>query len=336
MRQYDSSFHAYIQGIILIGFALLILWLILSGNIIYYIAPKMMPFVYFALATFFILGIVQIFRSTKNDDHEHGEACGCGHDHKIPGPPLVKLAIYSVFSLPILLGFILPDRALDGEMAANRGIMYGGGQAQAVSTPENSETAYEVDDSAEINENEGSLADAYLEDPEGYMENLEKEISGQQKGEPEDVDEHYTVEDIYDQDAFDQYFVELAKKLEHEDVITVTEENYLDIMTVMDIHLDTFVGKEIEIIGFAYREPDFDDHQLVAARFSMTCCAADAGVYGTLIDSNEAAQIEDDSWFHAYGTIDADKYNGQRLPVIHNAELTEVEEPDSPYVYPSF
>ncbi|MCD8502547.1 MAG: DUF1980 domain-containing protein [Bacillaceae bacterium] len=42
----DLSFHTYLRGIILIGFALLILGLIVTDNIKYYIAPKMMPFIY--------------------------------------------------------------------------------------------------------------------------------------------------------------------------------------------------------------------------------------------------------------------------------------------------
>ncbi|PIB49320.1 hypothetical protein AOA57_10930, partial [Pseudomonas sp. 2588-5] len=77
MKQpYDHSFHAFIQGIILVGFAMLMLHLILTGNIVYYIAPMMMPFIYFALVVFFLLGIIQVFRSTTKTDHDHHE-CAC-------------------------------------------------------------------------------------------------------------------------------------------------------------------------------------------------------------------------------------------------------------------
>ncbi|PYZ98517.1 TIGR03943 family protein [Alteribacter lacisalsi] len=333
MREYDFSFHAFIQGIILIGFALLMLWFVLSGNIVYYIAPKMMPFVYFGLVTFFILGIVQVFRSTKKNDSS-GAACTCGHDHRIPGPPIVKLLIYSIFILPVLMGFVLPDRALDSSVASNRGMIYGSGNSPSADA---AQEAGRQTEAAETAEEEQSTADEYLEDPEGYMESLEADTSGTGEApSPDEMDEHFTVEDFYDQEGFDQYYVELAEKLKHEDVITVTEDNYLDIMTVMDVHLDEFIGKDIEMIGFAFREPDFDDHQLVAARFSMTCCTADAGVYGTLIESSHAKEIEEDTWIHVYGTIKEGEYNGYRLPVITDADLNEVEEPDSPYVYPSF
>ncbi|UCZ54681.1 TIGR03943 family protein [Bacillus shivajii] len=326
MKKYDHSFHAYIQGTILIGFALLILGLIISGNIVYYIAPTMMPFIYFALVVFFLLGLLQVFRSTKKDSgHEHGESCNCEHDHRIPGPSWVKVVIYSVFILPILSGFVLPDRMLDSSIAANRGIQYGSGlfTKPVPSQPE---------ETSEADSSETSRAEAYLEDPDEYISNLEASESGADF----DAEEHYTIEDFYDQEWFDEYYIELAEELEEQDVITVTEDNYLDIMTVLDLHLEQFEGKKLEIIGFAYREPDFEDHQLVAARFSMTCCTADAAIYGTLIESEDAKEFEEDTWFYAMGTIEIQEYNGYKLPVLVDSYLHEVEEPDTPYVYPSF
>ncbi|PYZ94422.1 TIGR03943 family protein [Salipaludibacillus keqinensis] len=331
MKIYDQSFHAFIQGVILIGFALLILGLILSGNIVYYIAPTMMPFIYFALGTFFLLGIVQVFRSTKKeDDHAH-TSCNCEHEHQIRGPLWLQIGIYSIFILPVVLGFSFPDRGLDSSVAANRGIQFGSG----IST--NSEIAEHGSQSskekAETEENEGtSRAEAYLEDPDEYMESLGAS-SNQSDIEEED---HYQIEDLYDEEWFDEYYIELAEEMLEEDHVQVTEKNYLDVMTVLDLYLDDFIGKEIEIMGFAYREPDFEEDQVVAARFSMTCCTADASVYGTLIESEEASQFDDDTWILASGTIERGDYHGQSVPKITDAFIQEIEEPASPYVYPSY
>ncbi|MBU9714748.1 TIGR03943 family putative permease subunit [Evansella tamaricis] len=314
MKKYDHSFHAYIQGIILIGFALLILGLIMTGNIVYYIAPSMMPFIYFALGTFFLLGIMQVFRSTKKDSHQ--DSCSCEADHQIKGPFPVKLLIYSIFILPILFGFILPDRALDSSVAANRGIQYGSGLG--------------INQVSGEGESSLSRAEAYLDDPEGYINSL-----SENNGETDDI-EHFQLEDFYDQDWYDDYYSELADEFAVEDTITVTEQNYLDVMTVLDIYLDRFIGKEIEILGFAYREEDFEDHQIVIARFSMTCCTADAGVYGTLVESQEAKDFEEDTWLFARGTIKKGQYNDFIIPIIEDAYLVEVEQPATPYVYPNF
>jgi putative membrane protein len=323
MKQpYDHSFHAFIQGIILVGFAMLMLHLILTGNIVYYIAPTMMPFIYFALVVFFLLGIIQVFRSTTKTDHDHHD-CACEHDHHIKGPSWVKTIIYSIFILPIVLGFALPDRSLDSSVAANRGIQFGGGGSPSSATDNDNS----VDKTAQGNNGSTSRAEAFLEDPEGYMENLTA-----QSGE----EEHYQFEDIYDEGWFDDYYAELYEELMNNTVIEVTEDNYLDVMTVLDLYLDDFIGKEMEIVGFAYRETDFHSNQIVAARFAMTCCTADASVYGTMIESEESSRFEEDTWIYARGTIKKDHYNDQPIPVLVDAHIQEVEEPDSPYVYPSF
>lgn len=330
MKEYDHSFHAYIQGIILLGFALLILALILTGNIVYYIAPVMMPFIYFALVSFFLLGIIQVFRSTTSNSHEHGNDCGCEHDHQIRGPIWLKLGVYSIFILPILFGFVLPDRALDSSVAANRGVQYGSGLYTQPTDDSNRPTARATEQTEEF-----SRAEAYLEDPEGYMDGVGSGISSDEDVRL-DEEEHITEDNLYSDDWYDEYYEILYEELVNEDTIIVTDENYLDVLTVLDLHLEEFIGKEIEIIGFTYRDPDFSDDQLVAARFAMTCCTADAGVYGTLIESEQSANFNDDTWFHAVGTISRGELDDRPLPLIIDAQLQEIEEPDSPYVYPSY
>lgn len=305
---HDHSFHSYIRGIILIGFALLMLAFIITGNIQYYIAPKMMPFVYFATGVLLFLGAVQILRSTKKENEEY---CDCGADHSMTGSPLVKLVIYAIFIFPIVTGFVLPDKVLDSSVAANRGIQYGGGLLTKPTDPANST----------------ARAEAFLENPDQYLEGI---------ADPLAEEEHFTIEDFYTAEGFNKYYLELAQELENEDIIIVTAQNYLDIMTVLDIHLDQFVGKEIVMEGFVYREPDFADNQMVVARFSMTCCVADAAVYGTMIETDMAGEFENDTWVHVRGTLDKSTYHEFTIPLIHLREITVIDEPDQPYVFPSF
>ncbi|WP_078428590.1 TIGR03943 family putative permease subunit [Alkalihalobacterium alkalinitrilicum] len=305
----DVSFHSYIRGIILLGFSLLLLAFIVSGNIRYYIAPKMMPFMYFALVVFIILGVIQIIRSTRKNDQDID--CDCGEDHSMTGSPLIKLAIYSIFVAPIVMGFVLPDKALDSSVAANRGVQYGSG---ILTKP--TEATEPVSST--------SRAEAFLDNPDEYFASLGEE------------EEHYSVEDFYTEEGFNQYYLELAEEIEEQERIIVTDENYLDIMTVLDIHMDQFIGKEIVITGFVYREPEFEDNQMVVARFAMTCCVADAAVYGTLIETNLAQEYENDTWVHVSGTLDRTEYNGYPIPLIHLREITVIDEPDQPYVFPSF
>ena len=308
----DLGFHAYIRGIILFGFALFILGLIITDNMKYYIAPRMMPFIYFSIVVFFLLGIIQIFRSTKKGQTEEEIDCDCGLDHQVSGPSWIKIVVYSIFILPLLMGFIIPDQALNSSIAANRGIIYGSGMNLAKPVDGSSVTP---------------KADQFLNNPEGYLASLE---------ENDDDIEHFQIEDFYDEEWFSEYYEELMADLLNESVIQVTDQNYLDIMTLLDLHLEKFIGKELEITGFVFREQDFEDNRLVVARFSMTCCTADAGVYGTLVESEEADLFENDMWIKVRGTIHKTEYHGYELPIVHLREVTVVAEPDSPYVYPSF
>ncbi|WP_026675039.1 TIGR03943 family putative permease subunit [Alkalihalobacterium bogoriense] len=314
----DRSFHTYIRGIILIGFALLMLAMIITGNIRFYIAPKMMPFIYFATVVFLFLGALQIIRSSKKEEEEY---CDCGEDHSITGRPITKILIYSIFVIPIVAGFVVPDRALDSSVAANRGIQYGSG---ILTKP----TDY---DPAQTEQNSLSRAEAFLEDSDQYMRDLEEKILGEDH-EPE----YYEAEDYFTEEEYNQFYEELRSDLLQEEKIIITDENYLDIMTVLDLYLPDFLGKQVEILGFVYREEEFEDNQLVVARFAMTCCVADAAVFGTMVEADYANEYENDTWVRVNGTLGESTYGEFRIPLIHLQGIEVVDEPDNPYVFPSF
>ncbi|MED1438208.1 DUF1980 domain-containing protein [Aeribacillus composti] len=65
------SFHMFIRGIILAGYALLLFKLLLTSQLANYVSPKMHPFIYFALFVLLILGGMQILRSGMNTSESH-------------------------------------------------------------------------------------------------------------------------------------------------------------------------------------------------------------------------------------------------------------------------
>ena len=121
----DYSSHALFRGIILLGFFLLLFRLLVSGNIQYYIAPKMVPFSYFALVILLVLGVMQLWRSGSNKSEEL--YCNCGFDHTQTGSSLQTFFIYSLFVLPVLTGLWFPETVLDSSIAGKRGVNYGSG-----------------------------------------------------------------------------------------------------------------------------------------------------------------------------------------------------------------
>ncbi|AOM81831.1 TIGR03943 family putative permease subunit [Salisediminibacterium beveridgei] len=337
---YDHSYHAFIQGIILLGFALLMLSLILTGNIVYYIAPTMMPFIYFALAVFTLLGVVQVLRGTRNpagEGHEHDHNCSCDHDHEIKGPPVVKALIYSIFILPILFGFTLPDQSLDSSIAANRGIQFAGSGTSGDNVPPEPSSAFAENNPAEAAGDDAeaggemSRAEAYLDDPEGYLASIEERTNPAGP----DVD-HYEIEDLYGEDWFEDYQLEIRDKWIEEDHITVTDDNYIDIMTMLDYFMEDFTGHTFEITGFTYRDEHLADNQLISARFAMTCCTADVTVHGLLFEHPDAYRFTEDQWLTVEGTLELAEHDGNTMPVLTGTTITEIPEPDRPYVYPNY
>lgn len=309
MKKSDHDFHIYLRGIILIGFMLLLIGLITSGKLTYYVAPKMHIFVYFAIAIFGILGVMQFFR--RSQQHHHEDGCGCGVDHTPKGTPLKHFLIYMLFVIPLLTGFMMPEKAMDSSVAEKRGIRYGSGLY--------AKPAQKTEDGKVVATEEIDV-EAYLEDPEGYLKEMEENVKKENPVETYDVTEYYE---------------KFGKKLLKQDKVKVTSEHYLDTMSVLDIYLDQFKGKKIETTGFVYREDGMEEDQAVIARFSMNCCSADAVVYGTIVEGDQVSKLKTDTWFTITGTIDETEYNNVRLPLVKVESLKKIEPLKDPYVYPS-
>jgi putative membrane protein len=310
----DYGFHMYIRGIILIGFSLLMFKLILTGNIHNFIAPRMMPFIYFATAVFLLLGTIQIWRSGSKKTEEL--YCDCGIDHTTGGSSVRSVIIYSMFILPVVTGFLFSDNVLDSTVAAKRGIRYGSGLFTKPPSIEENGGMDQVENK--------DLAEEYLKDPEGYMKELEQKVKETPIESSENVENPQPSEDNYEQ---------LERTLTGMEKIIVTDDKYLQMMNIIDTNVDQFVGKELEIVGFVYREPDFNKNQIVVARFGVSCCVADASVYGMMAEGNEAEKLEIDEWVKVTGVIGKTTYYDSEIPYLTIKKVEKVQQPEDPYIY---
>ncbi|MBW8348346.1 TIGR03943 family protein [Bacillus sp. IITD106] len=329
-KERDYNFHVYLRGIILIGFFLLLFKLIVTGNIQSFIAPKMVPFSYFSIAVLLILGVIQIWRSgSKNKEELY---CNCGFDHHQNGSPLQSILIYSIFLLPVLTGLLFPITTLDSSVAAKRGIKYGSG---LYTQPPDMNT----DNSSDL-----SLAEEYLDDPEGYMTDLDKRIESESKDGVEGSDLGNGNEDGNgglgtNTDGSDVRIMttedqeKLKNELLHSEKVVVDDDQYLAILNILHENPSLFIGKEIEIVGFVYKEPDFEKDQFVVARFGVSCCIADASVYGIISTIEKPDHIEEDQWVRASGTITTTTMNDWELPFLQITNIEKIDEPENPYVY---
>jgi putative membrane protein len=320
-RTRDYSFHLFIRGIILIGFAMLALKLILTGDILNFIAPKMMPFIYFATVTFLLLGIIQVWRSSSKEKDDL--YCNCGVDHgNATGNILQSTIIYSIFIIPVVTGFLFSEVVIDSSVAAKRGVKFSG-------TNPNPATASEADEF-----DQEKVLD-YLDDPEEYISELQQTFGIDGEDISSDIPlEHPAGYQL--QAPPEGFYEELEQKLLDMDKIVVEEETYIQTMNIIDTNVDKFVGKKIEMIGFVYREPDFNENQMVVARFGLSCCVADSSVYGTLTTGDIVKDLADDQWVRVSGTITKTEYNEWTLPYLQVEELELIEQPKQPYIYENY
>ncbi|WP_394557221.1 TIGR03943 family putative permease subunit [Priestia aryabhattai] len=307
MKKIDQQFVIYIRGILLIGFSLLMFKLILTGKIIQFIAPKMMPFILFSSGTFFLLGIIQIWRSSINKDL----SCECGHDHTEKGK-IRTTFFYSLFLLPIMTGFLFSNHTLDSSVAVRRGLSF------SVNTPD---TPQQAGNDEKIDTTNSELEKDTNDFLFGNSEETPKNVPTRHQN------------SIAAKVAPKGFYKILEKKLLEQPKISINDTDYIPVMNIIENNTDQFIGKKIEVNGFVYREKGFKDNQFVVARFGISCCAADASVYGLLSTLENALTLKKDTWVHIKGIIQKTTYNEENVPYIQVQQIESIDQPDDPYVY---
>lgn len=135
------------------------------------------------------------------------------------------------------------------------------------------------------------------------------------------------------------YQSEIRKVLERyldQETILVTSDNYMEVMEAIYDYPNEFVGKNIEMVGFVYNDPDNANQQFLF-RFGIIHCIADSGVYG-LLSTGQTTTFPDNTWVSAKGSIKLSYHHSlqQALPTLELTEYTKIEQPKNPYVYRVF
>ena len=289
----DVSYHHLIRGIVLIGLTLLVFKLLVTNNIAFFIAPKMVHFIYFSFIILLILSIILILRGTSEKKRY---SCHCDGEHTYPTSIFKSIMLYGLFILPITTGFLFSDNVLDSSVAMNRPITL-------VSPTQNNDNNSETNTTSDVNKNQlNSIANDNVPSSSQLEPLSEKEYSS------------------------------LQKKLETTKHIKMNDEFYVPIINILSDNLSSMIGKTITTKGFVYREQNFFQDEIVIARFSVVCCVADASVYGIMAKGN-VAHLPKDQWIEVTGRIDQIKYDGSTVPVIKIQKLSKIPVPENPYVY---
>jgi putative membrane protein len=305
------SLHHMIKATILFGFAIYIVYLVKTDHILYYIAPRMVDYVKWSAVGLYAIAVYQVYQAIRSF---WGSTATCDCDHTPSSSLLKNTVIYGLFCFPLLLGFMLPDASLGSSVAAKKGMNLSSSnnvkkETAAVQSPPPAPAATQAPSSS--NASGTGVSDSTTPS------------SGKQ-------------DEMFPSDKFTKHYAAYAKELYQSGVISVKEDMYMETLTTVDLYLDRFVGKKLELTGFVYRQEGMKDNEFVVGRFTVHCCSADASPYGVLVQYGRANQFADDSWVTVTGTIQQTKFNDMDIMLLKVEKITKAEPASAQYVYPNF
>ncbi|WP_103108691.1 TIGR03943 family putative permease subunit [Brevibacillus reuszeri] len=340
MDQTSLRRHYWIRSVILSGFTLLLTYLIMSEKLSHYLAPRLHMFSYVTLGILVILTVVSIRQAIVGASEYE---CDCEDVHKVPRSPWISLIVYGLFLLPLAMGFLMPDKILGSDVAEKRGITLLSNDVRKLA-----EVAAATDSAESNSDNAGSSHSTDLSQSEGGTESepeagsekveedsQEQGASDATKQEPANVEDEQ-IRKRFDANGFGDFYTDLAVSLYKQPVIDLHEKVFLDGLTTMELYANEFAGKEMETLGFVYRQTDFSAEQFVVARFSVSCCTADASVFGILVEKPDGSKWAKDSWVKVRGKLELRKVDGFDMLVLKANQVEPVKAPKDPYVYYSY
>jgi uncharacterized repeat protein (TIGR03943 family) len=95
-----------------------------------------------------------------------------------------------------------------------------------------------------------------------------------------------------------------------------------------------FNGEQADVIGFVYREPDYPADTFLVARFTISCCVADASAIGLPVRYTGTDTLTEGSWVRVSGGFDAGQFADRETPILVAQAVETVDQPEHPYLYP--
>lgn len=95
-----------------------------------------------------------------------------------------------------------------------------------------------------------------------------------------------------------------------------------------------FNGQPAKLLGFVYTEPSYPENRFMVARFTMSCCVADANALGLPAAYQGTDELKAGDWVVVEGTFQTEDFLGRDMPVLQVAKLEPTTQPEQPYLYP--
>lgn len=303
-----------LRVLIFTGLALLQTSLLISGQNSLYQAPHMLPFFVFSTAAFVLLAGHGLFLLGRRPTAAGPGLCACPDAHAPSG--LVKTSALLLFGLVLASGFVLPHQYLDSRVAEKKGISLSRSPGPSL-TGSHQDAAVFPEDHLFLEEDMAWDSAESMDHDSGRSE--QQDMLRDELG------------IWYDQELYTR----ISEQLLSRETLHISGESFLDAMLVISAYLDQFIGKEVEFSGFVHHDGTMAENELAVARIAVTCCLADATVYGLLVRVENPPLPANDSWVRVRGRIASTRFIDMDIPLILADELRPIDQPDQPYVYPS-
>ncbi len=327
--------HYYMRSYILLGFSFLLADLTATGKLGYYLAPRLHALAYVTLAILVILTGAS-FRQAIIGPTQYD--CECADSHGVPNRFWKSAVIYSLFLLPLAMSFFLPDKILGSAVAEKRGFTLAAGEVKrqiALNEAKNSSTG-ELDGAKAPAQAAPAQTVPAPTAPTGVQQPPASSAGGQSTAKLQKPTAEAEIRQLFAAQEFGEFYTSLAVGMYKQPVIQLDDKIFLDGLTTLELYPKQFAGKKVSTMGFVYREPGLGNNHFVAARFSVSCCTADAAVYGLLIESEHAPKLKKDSWVQVTGELETRTVDGYESVVVKAEQIKPVKAPKDPYVYYSF
>ena len=286
--------------------------LLISGDILFYLAPRMVPMVWFGLVVFAVLVIYQFLHLAHRLREGRSDA---------------KIRLNSlIFLIPIVLMLtVMPNESTSNTLPNKNVQMLSLTSESASEEEETGESALlETDQNEPMPEVEPSTQ--YSQTPTSAPTQMEEateeatEEPAESSVEPIEVADAMpctlgdeTVSFNISDDLFSGYIYDTVKELE---------------------------GQTITLYGFVYTDDSFPENTIMVSRLYLYCCAADAYVVGFHVKVEETADFEDAEWIRVTGkvqTVSLEYYGDYYdFPILTDGIIVSCEAPDAEdaYIYP--
>lgn len=120
--------------------------------------------------------------------------------------------------------------------------------------------------------------------------------------------------------------------------LDITQDNFVDILSDIFNHPDTYSGRIVTLSGFVHKEEGLDNNEFVIGRLFMSCCVADSQLIGPIGRlPHDSQQLTEGTWIKVQGKISSKSYSFDNqlttTPVVVIDKFEEIPAPQDAYVY---